>query len=100
MYKLIRRVRRIGTFSRVEERGDIVVDKSGPLGAPVRPGPEDRFVAYRISEELYEISPEDGYEDQAGQDHVPVFTVKVRTVNLKGRKGRLVDLKQEKLVED
>ena len=100
MYKLIRRVRRIGTFSRPEERGDIVVDKSRPLDIPVKPELEERFVAYRISEELYEISPHSESEGETEDHRVPIFTVKVRTVNLQGKKGRLIDLRKEDLAGD
>jgi hypothetical protein len=95
VYKLIRRVKRIGTFSRPNERGDIIVDKSRPLEKPSRPRPQERFVAYRISEELYEIGPCNGYEEDEEENRVPIFTVKVRTVDLKGRTCRLEDLRQE-----
>ena len=94
MYKLIRRVRRFGTFSRANERGDIIVDKSRPLENP-EPSPRSDLVAYRISEEVYEISSQHGCEGETDDGRVPIFTVTVRTVDLKDKKEHSLELEEE-----
>ena len=99
MYKLIRRIRKFGTLSNSEGRGDIIVDKSRPMEDPSEFRPRQALVTYRMSEEVYEVSD---YSDKEREKHAlesPIFTIKMRTVNFKGGKGRCFDLQKEETVD-
>jgi hypothetical protein len=96
VYKLIRRVTRIGTVRRQDERGDIVVDKRHPnQGSGNGSSPEGD--AYRVTEELYEMIPGTG---NAEDESVPFFTLRVRRMGINGKPGPILDLTQERIIEN